>query len=152
MPGSTVVLTLLLKIFTRLAHCATLVYASVRYKNLQFSTLYLVISYEDNTKLLTLFLEVFTKTCTLQYTSFWPRASNPTPHGVGQTLAFFKTQQRPESSFPMPVHESRMFLRHIPSSALLSLLCRKKFRGQDEKQSLKVHSHSFGALSVLWFS
>ena len=72
MPGSTVVLTLLLEAFTKLAHCATLVYASVRYNNLHISTSHLVISYnEDNIKLLlTLFLEVFAKACTLHYTSF----------------------------------------------------------------------------------
>ena len=60
MPGSTVVLMLpAVEAFTKLAHCATLVYAfSVRYNNLHISTLHLVISYdEDNTKLLlTLFI------------------------------------------------------------------------------------------------
>ena len=79
MPGSAGVLTFLVEAFTKLAHCATLVYASVRNNNLHFSTLYLVISTlylvisynEDNTKLLlTLFLEVFEKTCTSHYTSF----------------------------------------------------------------------------------
>ena len=39
--------------FHKLVHCETLVYASVCYNNLHFSTLYLVISYnEDNAKLL----------------------------------------------------------------------------------------------------
>jgi hypothetical protein len=83
MPWSTVPLTLLLEIFTRLGHCVTLVYASVCYNNLHFSTLYLVISCnEDNAKLLlTLFLEVFTKTYTLRYTSFcqFRRAPNQQP-------------------------------------------------------------------------
>ena len=39
MPRSTVALTLL-EVFTKLAHCATLVYASVRYNNLHSSALY----------------------------------------------------------------------------------------------------------------
>ena len=60
MPGSAVVLMLpIVEAFTKLAHCATLVYAfSVHYNNLHILTLHLVISYdEDNTKLLlTLFL------------------------------------------------------------------------------------------------
>ena len=52
--------------------CDTHLRHSVRYNNLHFSTLYLAISYnEDNAKfLLTLFLEVFEKTCTSHYTSF----------------------------------------------------------------------------------
>ena len=72
MPASAGVLTLLVEAFIKLAHCATLVYASVRNNNLHFSTLYLVISYnEDNTKLLlTLFPEVFEKTCISHHISF----------------------------------------------------------------------------------
>ena len=52
--------------------CDTRLRLSVRYNNLHFSTLYLVISYnEGNIKfLLTLVLEVFEKTCTSHYTSF----------------------------------------------------------------------------------
>ena len=61
--------------------------------------------------------------------------SQPDTH-VWQTAAFFKTQQRPQSSFPMPVHESRKSLRHLPSSAPLSFLCRKKLGGYDEKEKL----------------
>ena len=149
MSGSTVVLTLLLKAFTKLAHCATLVYASVRYNNLHISTLHLVISYnEDNTKLLlTLFLEVFSRTCILHYTSFrqlrqtlnhQPDTSRRANTGVFQDPVT-------ASSFPMPLHESKKSLCHLFSS---TPLCRKKLRGYDAKANSRsrVHSHSSGLL------
>ena len=63
--------------------------------------------------------------------------SQPDTH-VWQTAAIFKTQQRPQSSFPMSVHESRKSLHHLPSSAPLPFLCRKKLRGYDEKKKLSI--------------
>ena len=106
MPGSTIVLTLLLEAFTKLAHFATLVYASVRYNNLHISTLHLVISYnEDNTKLLlTLFLEVFSRTCILHYTSFRQlrQTFNPEPTTGNLTSGKHGRSLRPSNGLNPP--------------------------------------------------
>ena len=81
-------------------------------------------------------------------------SSTLTPH-VRETLAFFKTQQPLQSSFPKPVHESGKSLCQLPSStpSFPSFFARSldtmKITDAEwlsEKPQWRLHSHSSSAL------